>query len=160
MVKYALQIQVEAENIEKIGVDKDTFSWWLRLECNGCREKDEKEHYLTLAETFPNKTGHGIVHYLAKCKFCSQEQTIEILPESIRDYVYGEEPQFSTIVIFDTRGVNPYSFSFREDWIITAKGSSTVFSGVDLSDGEWADWDEKGNQELVIYKLEYRFVKV
>lgn len=60
--------------------------------------------------------------------------------------------------------------SFRDGW--TCKGykedeesgegqvTGTIFTDIDLTDMEWADYDEKADQSVCISDLEFQFVKV
>lgn len=62
--------------------------------------------------------------------------------------------------MFDCRGLEPVDFQPTKGWIVKAEESGTVFNEVDLSEKEWAEYDEKANQTIGIYDFESKFVKV
>jgi len=48
---------------------------------------------------------------------------------------------------------------FQGGWIVRALNSSTTFEGVDLGEGDWADYDEKSGESVAIYETKHQFVK-
>lgn len=46
------------------------------------------------------------------------------------------------------------------EWEATGAESSTPFSGIDLSDGEWYDYDEKAGEEVSIKEVEWKLGRV
>lgn len=51
--------------------------------------------------------------------------------------------KFQTIVTIECRGLELVDFAPREGWKAKGAESGTVFEDVDLTDGDWADYDEK-----------------
>lgn len=41
------------------------------------------------------------------------------------------------------------------DWLATGLESNTAFSGIDLQEGEWFDYDEKAGEEVSIKDLKW-----
>ncbi|GLG97829.1 UPF0587 protein GA18326 [Gryllus bimaculatus] len=127
------------------------------LVCTNCREGTGKVHDVSLTHQIPCKIGHGHVHYSAKCKFCSKEQTIEIIPDSIKPYVKGDP--LTKVVVFECRGVEPSQFEPRDGWIAKAENSSLIFNDIDLKEGDWAEYDEKAQEPVGIDSIESNFVR-
>jgi hypothetical protein len=48
-----------------------------------------------------------------------------------------------TIVKFDCRGLELVGFEAREGWMAKGDESGTVFEDIDLTEGEWVDYDAK-----------------
>jgi hypothetical protein len=46
--------------------------------------------------------------------------------------------------------------STKGDWEAKAVESSTTFSGIDLLEGEWYDYDEKKGEEVSIKELTWK----
>merc|ERR1711874_931111 len=117
----------------------------------------------------PLKGGRGQASSLVKCKMCSRENSIDIIPDSVASYNMEDNNQFKTMVVFDCRGLEPVEFAPRNGWKARGykedddgEGSETgsTFGDVDLSEKEWADYDEKSGESTVISEMEFKFVPV
>jgi len=84
-------------------------------------------------------------------------------------YDIQDNNKFKTIVTFDCRGLEPVDFDPRDGWKIKGykeiedgegEETSTVFEDVDLSDKEWADYDEKSGEATCISEFEVKFVVI
>ena len=100
---------------------------------------------------------------------CGRENSIDILPDTITSYNISDNNKHKTLVVFDCRGLEPVDFSPRDGWTVRGwreedddegRESGTVFSDVDLSDGEWCDYDEKSEESTMISEIEVKFVTV
>lgn len=81
MVKIALQIKATLENIEKFKTTSN-YNYFLKLKCLNCGESSDKWHDVNESETFPSKSAKADVHFLAKCKLCSRENSLDIIADS------------------------------------------------------------------------------
>ena len=99
----------------------------------------------------------------------------------------SDNNKFKTVVVFDCRGIEPVDFSPRNGWKVTnlsgpcvciyclievrgwretededdgGRETGTEFSDVDLTEKEWAEYDEKSNESTLISELEVNFVTV
>lgn len=79
MVKIALQIKATLENIEELTTNHPDYTFLLKLKCLNCGEISDKWHDLTESQTFPTKIGKSETHFLAKCKLCGRENSIDII---------------------------------------------------------------------------------
>ncbi|XP_065834813.1 CXXC motif containing zinc binding protein-like [Oscarella lobularis] len=158
MPRIALQIKVNLENVTNLHFPDDDFRWYLKLKCANCGEETKEFVYVCLAESRPLKGGRGSASLVTKCKLCSRENSIDILKDLISPYDADSSGDFKKIVVFDCRGVEPTDFSPRTGFAAEAVDSGTVFSDIDLSQKDWADYDERGEQTVGIYDLEFRFV--
>ncbi|KAK4984987.1 hypothetical protein LTR66_001368 [Elasticomyces elasticus] len=50
----------------------------------------------------------------------------------------------------DCRGLEFIEFKAEGEWQAKGLESNTKFSGIDLSDGEWFDYDEKAGEEVSV----------
>lgn len=160
MVKISLEIKAVLENIDTFRTNHPDYNFILKLKCLNCGEISDKWHLITETETFPLKTGKSEVHFLAKCKLCSRENSLDIVEGSNHEYSTSYNGQFKPIVTFDCRGIEPVDFSAAEGWIAKVEESKKVFENVDLSEKEWVEYDDKANQSVGIYELQHRFVKI
>lgn len=160
MVKINLEIKANLENIDTFGTTHPNYNFILKVKCLNCGEISDKWVHVTETETYPIKTGKSEVHFLAKCKLCGRENSLDILEGSNSDYSASFNGKFKPIVTFDCRGIEPVDFSAAEGWVAKVEESKKVFEGVDLSEKEWVEYDDKANQSVGIYELQHRFVKV
>ena len=174
MVKIGLQIRAQLENVTKLKPEGEDFRWYLKLKCVGCGEVPDHWQYVALTEKAQVKGGRGEVNAVIKCKLCSRENSIDILPETISSYGHGDSQanKFVTIVVFDCRGIEPIDFDPRIGWVATGykvatedddtedQETGTCFNEIDLSEKEWADFDEKSGESTFISDFKCAFVKI
>jgi len=160
-MKVGLQITAELENVASLHAAGEDFRWYLKLKCLQCGSETPEFVYVDLLNSQPLKGGRGSASLVIKCKLCRRENSIDIIKESLCAYFADDMPQFKTVVVFDCRGVEPTDFEPRAGWAAQAQGSqsSTRFEDIDLSPGEWADYDENAEQSVSIYELKHQFVK-
>ena len=101
----------------------------------------------------------------------------------------SDNNKFKTVVVFDCRGTEPVDFSPRNGWKVTdltwpgvgiycvievrgwketededdedgGRETGTEFTDVDLTDKEWAEYDEKSDESTLISEFEVNFVTV
>ena len=159
MVKIGLQIQANFENVKELKVCGDEFRWALKFRCTNCSEESRTWQYVTLTESSETKGGRGTASMVQKCKLCSRENTLDIFKDSIKSYTEADEPRFHCIVAFDCRGMEPIEFDFGDDWVVLCN-SITIFDNVDLSEGEWYDYDEVDQETVSVTNLAYNFIKL
>ncbi|KAG8188046.1 hypothetical protein JTE90_009920 [Oedothorax gibbosus] len=159
MGKIGLQIKVVLEGITDLEAYGEDFRWYMKLKCMNCGEEPEKWQYVDLTEKLPLKGGRGEANFVSKCKLCSRENSVEILPESRKMYTAEDSETFKTIVVFDCRGVEPIDFSPRIGFRAKGESSGTKFDEINLEEKEWVDYDEKANLSVSICEMEHKFVK-
>ncbi|XP_023320746.1 UPF0587 protein C1orf123 homolog [Eurytemora carolleeae] len=169
MVKIGLQIKAVLENVTGIEAEGEDFRWYLKLKCANCGEVPDHFQYITRSENQPLKGGRGEASCVIKCKLCTRENSIDIQEDSLASYNQEDNNKFKTIVVFDCRGMEPVEFSPRNGWKVCGytedeegegRLTGTEFSDVDLTELEWADYDEKSNQSTVISEFQSQFVTV
>nr|CAG4645236.1 EOG090X0HQJ [Leptodora kindtii] len=159
MVKIGLRIKASLENVTKLQAAGEDFRWYIKVKCGSCNEVSDKWVYITLSESNEVKGGRGTANLVMKCKLCSRENNMDIISDSIVPYNDEDQGKFKTIVKFDCRGAEPSDFSPRNGWDVEGLESGTCFSDIDLTEKEWADYDEKAKTTVGIYELEHEFVR-
>ncbi|XP_038067914.1 CXXC motif containing zinc binding protein-like [Patiria miniata] len=157
MVRIGLQIRAQVENVTNIRPDGDDFRWYVKIKCSNCGTITGSWQYLTLTESTPTKGGRGSASMVSKCKMCGRENHIDILKDSYKAYNVEDSGSFKTIVGFECRGMEPVEFSPRIGFAAKGAESTTQFE-VDLTEKEWADYDEKTNLPVSIEEFESRFI--
>lgn len=178
MGKLSLEIKATLEGIEEMYTNHPDYSFSLKLKCTSCGESSDKWHDVIESQTFPGKTGRSENNYIAKCKLCGRENSLDILPGTngkyptntsyfsllwkciTGKYTNDDQGSFRTLVTFDCRGIEPTEFTPGEGWIVKAEESGKIFENVNLTEKEWVEYDEKSQQSIGIYEFESRFVTV
>ncbi|WAR23774.1 CZIB-like protein, partial [Mya arenaria] len=158
--KIGLQFKANLENLTNLKPDGEDFRWYVRLRCANCGEETHEFQYLTLIENAPLKGGRGHASMVVKCKLCSRENSIDIMRDTITSYNAEDSNHFKTIVVFDCRGVEPIDFSPRIGFTAEGEESGTPFPEVSLTEGEWAEYDEKQKEPVGVSEIEHKFVHV
>ncbi|EFA01755.2 UPF0587 protein CG4646-like Protein [Tribolium castaneum] len=160
MVKIGLQIKANLDHVEELYTNHPNYTFLLKLKCLNCGETSDKWHGITESETFPTKMGKTETHYLAKCKLCGRENSLDIIEGSNGKYTNEDQDKFKTIVVFDCRGIEPVEFTPGEGWVAKIEESGKVFNDVDLNDAEWVEYDDKIKESVGIYDLQSQFIKI
>eukprot|EP00092_Neocalanus_flemingeri_P069413 GFUD01085058.1.p1 GENE.GFUD01085058.1~~GFUD01085058.1.p1 ORF type:complete len:174 (+),score=41.90 GFUD01085058.1:49-570(+) len=172
MVKIGLQFKAFIENVTGLVAEGEDFRWYLKLKCANCGEIPDHWQYIDQEEKQPLKGGRGEASAVIKCKLCSRENSIDILADTVASYDMADNNQYKTIVVFDCRGIEPVDFSPRNGWKVLGwkendddddepgRVSGTEFTDVDLTEMEWADYDERSGESTVISEVEVKFVTV
>nr|CAG4644432.1 EOG090X0HQJ [Lepidurus arcticus] len=127
------------------------------IRCQNCQEITGW-HYITQSESVPLKGSRSSANIVLKCKLCSRENSISILPDKGKSYSAADQETFKTVVSFECRGAEPTDFSPRNGWDAEAE-SGANFTDIDLSDKEWADYDERGQQTVGVYEVTHQFIR-
>merc|ERR1711904_592308 len=76
----------------------------------------------------------------------------------MNEYNADDSGTFKKIVSFECRGLEPTDFSPRTGWVGKGAETSSTFE-VDLSEGDWCDFDEKAGETVGVYEIEHKFEK-
>ncbi|XP_022656002.1 UPF0587 protein C1orf123-like [Varroa jacobsoni] len=157
MVKIGLELCAYLENLESLAPTDVAFVWYFKLKCGACGEVHDNIVSLEQSEkqAIPDKRGKA--NLVIKCKLCRRQNTIDILPDTIKPY--SDSNKFQLIAGFECRGAEPIDFHPSNGWIAKTEKGST-FKEVDLSEKEWADYDEKQSQTVGVYELKWQFRRI
>lgn len=85
MVKIALQISAQFENIEELKTCYPDYPFYIKIKCSNCGEVDEKWHDITESDRISegdSSRNHKGVNFYIKCKLCLRESSIDIVEGS------------------------------------------------------------------------------
>lgn len=156
-----LMISADLENLTNLqpqgGCDDPNFSYFFKLKC-GCGELSQKETCVSLAETLPTQGGKGTTNLIQKCKFCGREGTVTMIPGRGKPLTQeaAQSGGFSPLMLFDCRGYEPVDFVFGVGWKVESL-AGTQYEDIDLSGGDYAEYDEKGECPVMISNLRFKF---
>ncbi|KAL3818976.1 hypothetical protein ACJIZ3_004881 [Penstemon smallii] len=162
MVNYLLMITADLENLTNLqpqgGCDDPSFTYYFKMKCGNCGELTQKETCVSLNETVPAAKGKGNIHLAQKCKFCSRDGTVTMMTGRGRPLTQAqaESGTYAPLMLFDFRGFEPEEFLFGSGWKAESTGG-TNFTDIDLSGGDFAEYDEEGQCPVMISNLRAMF---
>jgi hypothetical protein len=98
-----------------------------------------------LYQSITSQNGSGsTAHFVWKCGLCKRESTAKFDAKNRpQAYTTDSNGGFAPFLEIDCRGLEFIGFDPRGMWTAVGVESGTRFDEVDLSDGEWVDYDEK-----------------
>lgn len=72
-----------------------------------------------------------------------------------RSYDAQSPPKPLNILELDCRGLEFVDFRADGEWLADGVESGTKFTAVDLSEGEWFEYDEKASEEVSIIGIKW-----
>jgi len=91
----------------------------------------------------------GEANFVWRCKNCKREHSASIRAPPA-PYEQGEPPKQQKVIEFDCRGLELIEFKAEGEWLAEGIDSGTKFTGIELLDGEWYDYDEKAGEEVSV----------
>jgi hypothetical protein len=110
-------------------------------------------------------------HFVLKWEGSKKRSTLEVLDdpkaalkkkkykgEQPRDYKAEDSGNWVPILAVECRGMEPFAFhALGDEFIVESEGGATFDSDVDLSEGDWADYDEENDAAVSISDFEAKF---
>jgi hypothetical protein len=94
-------------------------------------------------------------NFVWRCSLCKRESSAKFeAANPTQAYTADANGQFAPFVTLDCRGLEFVGFDPKGEWKCKGAESDTVFSEVDLTEGEWVDYDEKAALPVGISKIE------
>lgn len=125
------------------------FFYTFKVQCTSCRETHPNDVSFNRFEQNEVSGSKGEANFVWRCKNCKREHSANI-KAAPATYERADPPKLVNILEFDCRGLEFTEFKAEGDF--EAKGAETVtkFTAIDLTDGEWFDYDEKSGEEVSI----------
>ncbi|XP_074286948.1 uncharacterized protein LOC141612131 [Silene latifolia] len=169
MVRYELVIAADLENVSTLqlmgGLQDPNFRYFFKLECESCGLVTDKESWVCLNKQVLVPKINRYVHLHQKCRGCEREGIIKMVPIPLQkdpEWRRWDEASPYTeahyrrgwpvpLMKFECEGLEPIDFVLKDGphWRVESK-SGMVYKNVDLSGGDWAEWDEKMNAPVAI----------
>ncbi|KAK3946370.1 hypothetical protein QBC46DRAFT_369606 [Diplogelasinospora grovesii] len=154
---FALTLTAEltgVTNLRPKDDEQNPFWYTFKVQCTSCRETHPKPVAVSRFEMNDMSGSRGEANFVWKCKNCKRESsaTITAAPSS---YEQTEPPKPQKILVFDCRGLEFTEFSSEGEWLAEGVDSGSKFTGIELTEGEWFDYDEKAGEEVSIKDLKW-----
>ncbi|KAF6810991.1 duf866 domain protein [Colletotrichum musicola] len=170
---FALTLTAELNGVTNLRPDDsegNPFWYTFKVQCTSCREVHDKTvgvnrfvgtNFSTPA-SFTNKNqennemsgSRGEANFVWKCKNCKRESSASIKTAPTA-YEQTEPAKQQKIIEFDCRGLEFVEFIPEGEWLADGAETTTKFTAIELTDGEWFDYDEKANDEVSIKDLKW-----
>ncbi|TDL28510.1 DUF866-domain-containing protein [Rickenella mellea] len=155
MVKLQLSIKAELENVTDLVPSSDDFEYFFQVKCNSCHEIHPKTVSMNRLNEREMTTGKGAsANFVWRCGTCKRESSAKFEPVPPKPYSADENGQFSPLIVLDCRGLEFVDFDPKGTWKCVGLESGTIFPEVDLTDGEWTDYDEKASTPVGVMAIE------
>lgn len=131
-----------------------SFSPYIRVRTGG----DRREGITVSTGDLQSLDGsRGEAHFIVKWPGSISQAYIKILPVKNVDGTYkaAQSGKWVTVLGFECRGLEPTAWIAGIDFDAVSTGG-TSFKEVDLSDKEWAEYDEENDLSVSITNLEYK----
>ncbi|KAF2999558.1 hypothetical protein E8E14_000618 [Neopestalotiopsis sp. 37M] len=149
---FALTLTAEltgVTNLRPSDTEENPFWYTFTVQCTSCRETHANTVGVSRFENNEMSGSRGEANFVWKCKNCKRESTASI-KTAPKPYEQGEPPKAQYIIEFDCRGLE-----FTDFHPEASIDSGTKFTEIELTDGEWYDYDDKAGEEVSIKDLKW-----
>ncbi|KAF8898835.1 hypothetical protein BD779DRAFT_1485766 [Infundibulicybe gibba] len=136
-----LSIKAELENVVDLVPASDDFDYFFQVKCNSCHEVHPKYVSLNRKEEYEVSGGKGSKAISSGAAECKRESSAKFEAAPPKPY-RGDSAQSEPLLVIECRGLEFTDFDPRGVWRCIGT-TGTVFTDVDLVEGEWNDYDEK-----------------
>eukprot|EP00638_Chattonella_subsalsa_P010492 CAMPEP_0117748562 /NCGR_PEP_ID=MMETSP0947-20121206/9207_1 /TAXON_ID=44440 /ORGANISM="Chattonella subsalsa, Strain CCMP2191" /LENGTH=142 /DNA_ID=CAMNT_0005566283 /DNA_START=222 /DNA_END=650 /DNA_ORIENTATION=- len=120
-------------------------------------ESDRREGvFVSDAETYELEGSRGTANFVVKFGGSRKQAHLNVveIKNTTRALTGDDANTFVPVVAFDCRGLEVVGWHPQSDFEVT--GEAANFGSVDLSDGEWADYDEEADLSVSITGLTHK----
>ncbi|KAI5203973.1 DUF866-domain-containing protein [Aureobasidium subglaciale] len=136
-------------DLAPIDTEDSPFYYTFKVQCTSCREIHPNWVSVSRFEQNEVSGSRGEANFVWKCKNCKREHSANI-KEAPKAVVQNDTPKSQKIIEFDCRGLEFVEFKPDGEWKATGIESNTKFDAIDLTEGDWYDYDEKASEEVSI----------
>ncbi|KAG2160376.1 DUF866-domain-containing protein [Aureobasidium pullulans] len=136
-------------DLAPIDTEDSPFYYTFKVQCTSCREVHPNWVSVSRFEQNEVSGSRGEANFVWKCKNCKREHSATI-KEAPKAYAQNDTPKSQKIIEIDCRGLEFVEFKPDGEWKATGIDSNTKFDAIDLTEGDWYDYDEKASEEVSI----------
>ncbi|KAL1588077.1 hypothetical protein WHR41_03375 [Cladosporium halotolerans] len=155
MLALALKAELEGvTDLQPQDTDDAPFHYTFKVQCTSCREVHPNWVTVNRHEMNEQQGSRGEANFVWKCQNCKRQHTANVL-EAPKAYPQQEPAKFQNILTIDCRGLEFVEFKAEGDFKASGVESNSQFTGIDLTEGEWFDYDEKAGEEVSIKDIQW-----
>ncbi|KAF1349036.1 hypothetical protein BDV97DRAFT_354881 [Delphinella strobiligena] len=141
-----------------IDTEENPFYYTFKVQCTSCREIHPNWVSVSRVEENEISGSRGEANFVWKCKNCKKEHSANIKEEP-KVYPQQDTPKPQNIIVIDCRGLEFVEFKPDGEWQAVGVDSGSKFTGIDLTEGDWYDYDEKAGDEVSIKEMKWTIKK-
>ncbi|KAF2088940.1 DUF866-domain-containing protein [Saccharata proteae CBS 121410] len=141
-------------DLRPVDTEQDPFYYTFKVQCTSCRETHPNWVSVSRFENNEVSGSRGEANFVWRCKLCKREHTATITAAPAA-YTQASPPTRQKVIEFDCRGLEFTEFKPDGNWTATGLESNSKFEEIDLTEGEWFDYDEKAGDEVSIKDLKW-----
>ncbi|KAK0792129.1 hypothetical protein LTR91_023337 [Friedmanniomyces endolithicus] len=154
-----LAIAITAElngvtDLQPEDTEQTPFYYTFKVQCTSCREVHPNWVSVSRFETNEQSGSRGDANFVWRCKNCKREHSANIT-DTPKAYPQQSPAKAKNILTLDCRGLEFVEFKADGAWKATGVESGTKFADIDLTEGEWFDYDEKAGEEVSIKEVKW-----
>jgi len=156
MVRLMLKIKAELENVTDLEPATEDFEYFFQVKCTQCNEIHPKLISINRQEEYEVSGGKGgTANFVWKCGICKREANAKFEPAFQTKPYSSENGQLQPFLTLDCRNLEFVGFDpTKGTWKCVGVESGTVFDDVELTEGEWIDYDEKAALPVGVSEVE------
>ncbi|KAF5970641.1 DUF866 domain-containing protein [Fusarium coicis] len=154
---FALYLTADLQGVTNLRPDdtQDNPFWYMfKVQCTSCRETHANHVGVNRFDTNEMSGSRGEANFVWKCKNCKRESSASVKAGPF-PYEQTEPAKPQKILEFDCRGLEFTEFKAEGEWLAEGAETGTKFTGIDLEEGEWFEYDEKSNEEVSINDVKW-----
>lgn len=158
MPVYSLKIKAELEEIAKMSVTEGVM-WKFDIQ-SGEGGDSKSGITVTASDVMELDGSKGEANFIVKWPGSKMQSYIKVLETKAgaAEYTAEKSGEWVTIANFECRGLEIVSYIPGADFKAESTGG-TIFEAVDLSEGDWAEYDEENELAVSIMNLEHMVMK-
>lgn len=156
MQLFVLYLKANLENIAQVSLPEG-YEYCIDV-TNSAGEDTRKGVRVTSLHTEELKDSRGTANFTVKwVKDAKKAAYLTVVPvKGLTRHITAEDDNaWVPLIGFDCRGLDVTGFHPEDGFVIKSKSGAT-FADVDLSQGEWVEYDEKLGDSVGIYDLEHK----
>ncbi|CEL04592.1 hypothetical protein BJX68DRAFT_230697 [Aspergillus pseudodeflectus] len=136
--------------------EESPYYYTFKVQCTSCREVHPNWVSFNRFEQHEIPGSRGEANFVWKCKLCQRTHSASILaaPKAYEAEAEGKK-KGQKIIDIECRGLEFTEFKADGEWEAKGIESSTPFTGIELLEGEWYDYDEKAGDEVAIKEISW-----
>lgn len=156
MVKFYLNFIAELNNVtdlQPVDTPEEPFEYKFTIECTRCRTQHDKPITINRFESHELANSKGEVSFVVRCRECKSEHNA-VITRTNKKFTSEDKKKVSFLEI-DARGVDFLEFIPDGYFECVGTNSNTKFTEIDLTEGEWYDYDDKEGEEVSIVETRW-----
>lgn len=161
MAIYYLKFAGELSNVtdlQPLDDQSNPYEYIFKVTCTSCHETHPKAVSINRFESYDIGDSKGKANFVFRCRMCKKESSANI-DRTVAKYTVEDDSKLVPILQIDARGLDLSDFVAEGRFECKGLNSGTTFNEVDLSDGEWYDYDDKVSEEVSVTEIKWEILR-